>query len=88
MGRGHERGVQGLHALDGSGTRVTWAALLALADDVHQTVWGEFRAFHPGALEPHVTIRAIDSSYFEVESADVDVIQAIRMQFKDVRRAD
>ena len=86
---GRASGVQRLNALAASGTRVTWAALLAMAVEVHQTVWGEFRAFHdPFSGEPYVIIRAIDSSYFEVESADLNVIAALRNHFTNVHTAE
>ena len=60
--------------------------LLSIADDTVQVIWGDFVAVLPD--HPHrewMTIRAVDSSYFEVETWDAASVAAIKSRFRDVR---
>lgn len=62
--------------------------LLAIADDTVQVIWGNFVAALPD--DPHrewLTIRAVDSSFFELETSDEAVISIIKSAFRDVRSA-
>lgn len=70
-------------------SQITGDELLAIADDTVQVIWGDFVAVLPD--DPHrewLTIRAIDSSFFEVETSDERSIAAVRSRFRDVRVAE
>lgn len=63
--------------------------LLALADETVQVIWGDFVATLPA--DPHrewLTIRAVDSSFYEVETSDDASITKIKSRFYDVRIAE
>lgn len=81
-------GASTLEALAGSGKRISGRSLVSLADGIHQIIWGEFRSFDHSATMPWVTVRAIDSSWYEVETADDTAAVLIRRKFKDVQLAD
>jgi hypothetical protein len=82
---GDEDAVLKLGAMATSGERVPGQILKALANKISQVIWGEFRAFDHAKLTPWVIIRAIDSSFYEVQSEDLDVIKSIWSAFTDVR---
>lgn len=50
-----------------------------------QIVWGQFVARLPGEGGDWLTLRAIDSSFYEVETADDAVLAKLRASFSDVR---
>lgn len=63
--------------------------LLAIAEGTVQVIWGDFVAALPD--DPHrewLTIRAVDSSFFEVETSDEASIAAVTSLFSDVRVAE
>ena len=60
--------------------------LLAVADDTLQVIWGDFAGALPDELNREwLIVRAVDSSFFEVETSDEAAIAAIKSSFKDVR---
>jgi hypothetical protein len=62
--------------------------LLEFAKDTRQVIWGEFVGVLPASGgEAWVTIRAIDSSFFEVATLDETVLRNIRSSFKRVKEA-
>jgi hypothetical protein len=67
----------------GEGVRTLGAELLSGISNLLQVIDGEFRAFEAGR-EPWVTVRAVDSSWWEVESEDDTVLSAIRERFPNV----
>jgi len=58
--------------------------LRALAHDVVQTVDGEFSAYLPNEDAAWITIRAVDSAAFDVETDREDILSAIRAHFDHV----
>lgn len=58
--------------------------LLAAAARILQVIDAEFAAFDLDSIEPWVIVRAVDSSFWEVESDDPDVLDAVRASFKNV----
>jgi len=74
-----------IRALVDSGERVSGKILSSLAEDIHQVIWGEFRAFKGSATTPWTIVRAIDSSYFEIETNDDEVVALIQQRFNCVR---
>jgi hypothetical protein len=79
--------VREIEALAGSGKQVSGEALRSLVDSLHQVIWGEFRAFDGSASSPWVIVRAIDSSYFEIETDDDVVVDLVRRHFNNVQSA-
>lgn len=62
--------------------------LLALADDTVQVIWGDFVGALPD--DPNrewLIVRAVDSSFFEIETLDQAALATIESSFKDVRVA-
>jgi len=58
--------------------------LMAATDRVLQVIDGEFDAFDDDQNKPWVIVRAIDSSFWEVESSDANVLAAVRGCFHRV----
>ncbi|HSB15307.1 MAG TPA: hypothetical protein VLE22_12680 [Bryobacteraceae bacterium] len=76
-----ERNVSGFQAEEG--VRIPGAKLLSGISNLLQVLDGEFRAFE-ASREPWVIVRAIDSSWWEVESDDSVALSAIRERFRNV----
>ncbi len=75
--------LEGLAEVSG---QVTGHELLTIADDTVQVIWGDFVAAQPD--EPYkewLTIRAVDSSFFEVETSDEAALAVLKFRFRDVR---
>ena len=77
-----------LEQLAVSKSAVNGIALSEAAHATHQVIWGQFVGMLPEQKEdPWVVIRAIDSTFYEVTSADEAVLATIRSAYKDVRAA-
>ena len=74
-----------LEVLSRSQSRVSGALLRKLVEACTQIIWGEFTAFEAGSQTPWVIVRAIDSSWCEIETDDEDVQARVRRTFADVR---
>jgi hypothetical protein len=80
------KGGEQLEALAENNARLSGAELSMLAEDTLQVIWGEFIALLPSNLqEPWVTIRAIDSSFYEIATLDDAVLEKIGSTFSDIR---
>lgn len=78
-----------LEALAQKDTRVSGVDLSALANKTRQVIWGEFTGSLPSMPdEKWVTIRAIDSSFYEVTTLDETVLDLIKSSFNGVRLAE
>jgi len=65
------------------------AELLSLADDTVQVIWGNFKGkLSENSDESWVTIRAFDSSFYEVETSDEAALACLVSRFRDVRFED
>lgn len=63
--------------------------LAALAEKTLQVIWGEFVGLEPTRSDKRwVTIRAVDSTFYEIDSDDEAVLNKISSTYKDVRTAD
>jgi hypothetical protein len=63
---------------------------IILAEEAHatrQVIWAEFTAILPEQEGIWVTIRAIDSTFYEVTTDDDGVLNKIKSTYKDVRVA-
>ncbi len=65
--------------------RISGTLLRDLLCRVAQVIWGEFAAYEEGRDTPWLIVRAIDSQWCEVETADAAVLDRIRKTFVDVR---
>src|SRR5713101_4087759 len=63
------RDERDIPALQGKDSRIMGPELLSSLPNLLQVIDGEFRAFEAGR-EPWVIVRAVDSSWWEVESED------------------
>lgn len=81
-GEGGER----LEALAQKNLRVSGAELLALAEKTQQVIWGEFTGSAPNRPEDTwVIIRAVDSTFYEIETDDETVLNKLVSTYKDIR---
>ena len=80
-------GQDQLEQLAASGSSVSGIEILEAANAVSQVIWGQFVAIQPGLKDAWVIIRAIDSTFYEVTSADEDVHNAIWSSYRDVKVA-
>lgn len=82
-------GAEALEELAERSGQIGGAELLAIADALSQVVWGDFTGTLPdNPLEEWVTIRAIDSSYYEISTSDDAVVAKIMSRFDKVELVD
>ena len=72
-----EQDSEAMHLLSGHD-------LMAATDRILQVIDGEFAAFDDEQNKPWVIVRAVDSSFWEVESPDANVVAAVRGCFRSV----
>lgn len=78
-----------LEALAQDNQHLSGADLAALAEKTRQVIWGEFVGSAPTRPDrTWVIIRAIDSTYYEIETDDEVVLDKVRSTYSDVRAAD
>jgi hypothetical protein len=80
-------GQDDLERLAASGSVVSGVTLSEAAHAAHQVIWGQFVGTLPNQNDPWVVMCAINSTFYEVTSADQVVPNAIRSAYKDVRVA-
>ncbi len=92
---GHEwfeatgEGRDELETLAQENARISGTDFAALAEKTHQVIWGEFIGSKPAQPEElWVIIRAIDSTFYEIETDDEGVLKKISATYKDVRTDD
>ena len=92
---GHEwfeatgEGRDELETLAQENARISGADFAALAEKTHQIIWGEFIGSKPTQPEElWVIIRAIDSTFYEIETDDDALLKKISAHYKDVRTDD
>lgn len=62
------------------------SVLYEISRKTKQIIWGEFKASISGDFEhPWVTIRAIDSTFYEVETSDQGILSAIMNVYRDIK---
>jgi hypothetical protein len=84
-GEGGER----LEALALQDARIPGSELAALATETRQVIWGEFvGSFPTKSQERWITIRSVDSTFYEITSLDDAVLNKMRSTFNDVRLAE
>jgi hypothetical protein len=65
--------------------RLNGDRLLSLIGDCSQVIDGTFKGYEHGDEEPWVIIRAVDSSAYDIESDDDNLLSRIRQSFKEVK---
>lgn len=84
-GQGGER----LEELAQHNGQLSGSDLASLAENTRQVIWGEFVGWGPTQSEkPWVIIRAVDSTFYEIESDDEAVLNKIRSTYKDIRTGE
>lgn len=80
----HGSGAEQLEALEQSGDLTSGKMLAEMAKDLDQVIWGQFVA-QSGEVQ-WLVLRAIDSTFFEITTADERVLRLMSDRFEDVRR--
>lgn len=70
-----------LHRASDEGEVLAGGRLVGLACDVGRIIDGEFSAWLPGQETAWITIRAVDSSAFDVETDREEILTALRAKF-------
>lgn len=79
-------GADRLEILAQTNTRLSGSGLAALAGTARQIIWGEFVGLAQAQSDkPWVIIRAVDSTFYEVDTDDEIVLRKISSTYKDVR---
>jgi hypothetical protein len=82
-------GGKELEALATEKASVSGPVLAALAEATDQVIWGQFVGRLPGdANDVWITIRAVDSTFYEVTTRDDTAVGKIKAAFRDVRTVD
>lgn len=81
-------GGEQLEILAPSKTPISGHELAVLAKKTRQVIWGSFAASLSSADDAWLTIRAIDSTFYEVNSSDEAVLEAIRSTFDRVEQSE
>ncbi|MCD2172812.1 hypothetical protein [Rhizobium sp. C4] len=75
-----------LDALAQRDARISGSDLRGLAENTHQVIWGEFiGSIEEQSDETWLIIRAIDSTFYEIETRDTVVLSKINSKYRDVR---
>ncbi len=80
-----DEAAEQLENLARSSDRFSGALLSDLLNRVAQVIWGESVAYENGQDKPWVIVRAIDSSWCEVETDEMGIVDRVREIFVDVR---
>ena len=84
-GEGGER----LEGLAQNNAQLSGSDLAALAENTRQVIWGEFVGLpHTQSDKTWVIIRAVDSTFYEVDTDDEMVLSKISSTYKDVRAGE
>jgi hypothetical protein len=73
-----------LEALSEASAPIPGARLLDVAKRLTQVIDGAFLGTEPGASEPWVVVKAVDSSWWEVWTDDVAAVATLRGRFRAV----
>ena len=73
-----------LHQLSDVNAKVPGSRLMRLASEINQIIDGTFSGYRSGESEPWIVISAVDSSFFEVLTDDLSVLNQVRKRFNDV----
>src|SRR5438128_988190 len=76
--------AEDLHRLADRPDRVPGGDLLSLAAGITQVIDGMFAGYRKGEARPRITIRAVDSSAFDVQSDDQEALARLKQHFRNV----
>jgi hypothetical protein len=74
-----------LHAVSASREIIPGDEFVRLASGVAQVIDGDFLALQPGASQPWLLVRAVDSTLFVVVTENGSLLDRVRRRFRDVR---
>jgi hypothetical protein len=76
-----------LEELAVSGERILGSRLAHIAENVRQVIWGEFKGYEDILSNtPTAVVIAFDSSWWEIQSADVTLLDRVAEAFKGIKR--
>ncbi|TAV38831.1 hypothetical protein ELI33_17245 [Rhizobium ruizarguesonis] len=82
-------GGEQLEDLAQDNARLSGSDLAALADNTRQVIWGEFVASAPKQPDETWTIiRAVDGTFYEIDTDDETILNKISATYKDVRTGE
>lgn len=82
-------GGEQLEELAQHNAQLSGSELAALAENTQQVIWGEFVGSEQTQTDKTwVTIRAIDSTFYEIDTDDEAVLSKINSIYKDVRTGE
>ena len=73
-----------MHSLSDRQARVSGQTLLDLAANLTQIIDGVFKGYRGSGEQPWITVQAVDSSAYDVESEDEKVLMLMQQHFKQV----
>ena len=90
QGEGLDATGEGAAALEQvalSGERIIGSDLAKIADRVDQVIWGEFKGYDDKVSDtPRVAVLAFDSSWWEIQSEDVTLIDKVAKRLGHTQR--
>ncbi|TCN14701.1 hypothetical protein [Sinorhizobium americanum] len=82
-------GGEQLEKLAQDDAQLSGSDLAALAEETQQVIWGEFVGSGPTQSDKTwVTIRAVDSTFYEIDTDDETVLSKISSTYSDVRTGE
>lgn len=82
-------GADLLEELTRTGERIIGTRLVEIALSVRQIIWGEFKGYRDQSSEkPRVSLVAIDSTFWEVDSEEASFLNRIAKAFDHVEKLD
>lgn len=73
-----------LHNISDMGIQITGKELFSISSNLLQIIDGDFEAYLGPQKLPWLIIKAVDSSEYEVESDDENVINKLKISFSNV----
>jgi hypothetical protein len=78
-------GTDDFDRIANTGTRITGDELIAMAQRSSQVIWATFHGRDSGEAAPWISMHAIDSSFWRIETSDTATRQKLMKSFRDVR---
>jgi len=73
--------------LTDTGLRLSHVDFARFSDETPQIIWATFQGFDDrSGLAPWLTISAVDSSFWEIVTEELETRRKIRTEFRDVRK--
>lgn len=73
-----------LYQLADNKTRISGETLLQIAQNITQVIDGTFAGYLQNKSEPNIVVRVIDSTAYDVESNDEDILTQLQQRFQNI----